>query len=200
VPVPPFLSREQCTLSDTNTNNITAKMSFENTTPQASNYYSSDLADLGSARFTQEVAAIDPQRDLALKAGHPVSIARGRAPPEKRGTVFAWNIFGQTTDDIDVKEQAKGDLHGGHLHRLNRAAAQMEQPPLFSSGPATGHTSGWAKQGKRGKGKQKEEKQEQIEGVHYLQAASRPDHDAAPLAKGKAAELDNDLFWNEPIV
>ncbi|KAF2732915.1 hypothetical protein EJ04DRAFT_411037, partial [Polyplosphaeria fusca] len=87
-----------------------------------------ELADLGRERYDRDTAAIG-DRDFALHNPHGVAAARirqGRAPAGFEQQVFAWKTLAYTTEDRDEKEEAKGDLHGGQLHRRNRAVA-MEQ-------------------------------------------------------------------------
>jgi len=155
-------------------------------TPQDQYFTSStELADLGSARFDHDTAAIG-DRDFSLRTTHtPVSVPTGRAPKGLEGQVFAWNTFQYTTAERDEKEEKKGDLHEGQLHRANRAAAGVVRPPV----------GGFGGGGKGVKAKAKE-------GVtaDALCAGRKPEGVVvAPLAKGFAEELDKGMFWDEKI-
>ncbi|KAF1832056.1 hypothetical protein BDW02DRAFT_605126 [Decorospora gaudefroyi] len=93
--------------------------------PKEATFYhgSVELADLGRARFDQDTAAIG-DRDLALYAAQPVVAPTGRAPKGLEDQVFAWNTFKFTTAEVDSREELKGNLHGGQLHRANRAVRE----------------------------------------------------------------------------
>jgi hypothetical protein len=80
-----------------------------------------ELADLGRLRFDHDTAQAT-DRDAALFSHQPVTVRQGRAPKGLEGQVFAWNTFKFTTEERDEKEELKGDLHEGQLHRQNRAA------------------------------------------------------------------------------
>ncbi|KAI8941687.1 hypothetical protein NX059_002897 [Plenodomus lindquistii] len=95
------------------------------TVPSQPTYYSSstELADLGRERFDHDTAEIT-SRDHALLSGVPIAIRQGRAPRGLESQVFAWTTFQHTTEERDDREELKGDLHEGQLHRQNRAAQQ----------------------------------------------------------------------------
>lgn len=159
-------------------------------------YFETETAihDLGRERFDHDVAAIG-DRDTAFFASGPVNVAKGRAPMGMERQVFAWNTMHYTTEDKDDKEELKGDLHGGQLHRQNRAA-RAPPPKLDMIGGGGGGGGG----GMRRRGGAN--KAGGIDGglEESLRAAMKPEHDAPPLAKGFAEELSADMFWSEPIV
>jgi hypothetical protein len=177
------------------------------TSQKASFYHNSvELFDLGATRFDQDTAAVG-DRDFALHTYQPVIARAGRAPRGLESQVHAWNTFQYTTDEVNEREELKGDLHGGQLHRENRAAAHpqgaggMGRGGGFGGGyggrggerggrgAARGGRAGGAGRGGRDDG--------QSEG---LCAGRKPDYDAPPLAKGMAEEMDKSMFWDEPIV
>jgi hypothetical protein len=93
--------------------------------------------------------------------GHPVTVAKGRAPRGLENAVFAWNSMAYTMDDDErnVKEEAKGDLHGGQLHRANRAA-RGETPAFGGQGGGRGGYGGERGGGMGGRGRGGEEERE----------------------------------------
>lgn len=108
--------------------------------PNANPIYhaSTELADLGSARFDHDTAAIS-DRDFSLRApqhknAHNSSsatdpralllLSQARAPQGLESQVFAWNTFQYTTEERDDRAELKADLHEGQLHRQNRVVAQ----------------------------------------------------------------------------
>jgi hypothetical protein len=158
-------------------------------------YATTELADLGRDRFDHDTAAIG-DRDDALFVGGPVTIRQGRATAGMDAQVFAWNTFQYETEDRNEREELKGDLHGGQLHRQNRAARGELRPPPMEHSAARGRGGG---RGGRG-GRAAHERKMDSMGPDALKAGMKPDHDAPPLAKGIPEELSNDMFWNEPIV
>ncbi|KAJ4377147.1 hypothetical protein N0V86_006588 [Didymella sp. IMI 355093] len=94
---------------------------------------STELADLGAARFDHDTAAVG-DKDYALTSytQAPVTVQAGRAPKGLESQVFAWNTFQYTTSERDKKEEKKGDLHEGQLHRANRAAAGIAPPSMMA--------------------------------------------------------------------
>ncbi|KAF2261289.1 hypothetical protein CC78DRAFT_583834 [Lojkania enalia] len=184
------------------------------------NYYSPDIeiADLGAERFDQDVAAIG-DRDHAFFATGSVNVAKGRAPKGLESQVFAWNQFAFVDEDKDVVAEMKGDLHGGQLHRANRAARESAMDIIREEGPMGGGYGGGGMGpmgGGRGEqgfgvagfgglgGKSRGKKKDGGIGGGFqapkpLRAACKPPHDARPLAKGFAEELSADMFWNTPI-
>lgn len=154
-----------------------------------------ELADLGRDRFDHDTAAIG-DRDDALFVGGPVNIRQGRAAAGMDAQVFAWNTFQYETEDRNEREELKGDLHGGQLHRQNRAARGELPPPPMERGAGRGRGGG---RGGRG-GRAAHERQLDNTAADALKAGMKPDHEAPPLAKGFPEELSLDMFWNKPIV
>jgi hypothetical protein len=188
-------------MSNSNTPNPTAGNGT--TAPEPSFYHNSiELFDLGITRFDQDTAAIG-DRDYALHATQPVIARAGHAPRGLESQVHAWNTFQYTTDEVNEREELKGDLHGGQLHRENRAAANPQGAGASGKGgyggrggmdrggrgAARGARAAGAGRGAGGGG--------QLEG---LCAGRKPDFDAPPLAKGMAEEMDKSMFWDGPIV
>ena len=156
------------------------------------------LQDLGRDRYDQDVAAVG-DRDYAFFATRPVHVAEGRAPKGLEAQVFAWNAMHYTTEEKDRNTELKGDLHGGQLHRANRAAKLADQPmqmymPGFDTTREKGKKKGKGPGAGGVNGKNVEEE-------NYMTAARKPaGGDVWPLCKGIPQELDADLFWNEPLV
>ncbi|KAF1952380.1 hypothetical protein CC80DRAFT_572592 [Byssothecium circinans] len=148
--------------------------------------HSTELADLGRARFDHDVAAFG-DRDTAAFAPNPVFIRQGRAAAGMEDQVHAWNTFQYATDDKNEREALKGDLHGGQLHRENRAA-RGEVPRTPMERPGRG---GGGRGGRMGV---------QDKGPEVLTAGRKGAVDAPPLAKGYAKELGKEMFWDGPIV
>ncbi|KAF2127500.1 hypothetical protein P153DRAFT_377112 [Dothidotthia symphoricarpi CBS 119687] len=143
-----------------------------------------ELHDLGRQRFDHDTAAIS-DRDHAFHTAAPPPLRTGRAPAGLEAQVFGWTEFQYATADRDAREELKGDLHGGVLHRVNRAAGGGENIRGGGGGGFVGGRSG----GGRGDGK-----------VDALCAGRRPEGVVAPLAKGGAEELGKGMFWEEEIV
>ncbi|KAJ8117210.1 hypothetical protein OPT61_g1541 [Boeremia exigua] len=166
---------------------------------------STELADLGAARFDHDTAAVG-DKDYAL-TGHshqPVTVQAGRAPKGLEGQVFAWNTFQYTTTERNEKEEKKGDLHEGQLHRANRAAQGGPSPSMgYENRPASyGSGNGGTRGGRGGRGSKRGGAI--VVGASGQQpdalcAGRKPAGNAPPLAKGFAEELDKSLFWDEPI-
>ncbi|OSS53034.1 hypothetical protein B5807_02937 [Epicoccum nigrum] len=163
-----------------------------------------EIADLGAARFDQDVAAIGDKDYALIRPGQPVAVQAGRAPKGLESQVFAWNTFQYTTEERNEKEEKKGDLHEGQLHRANRAASGGGQimgydsrPPNYGNAGGMRGGFGSGRGGMRGGaggpggpgGGQ----------MGALCAGRKPAVHAPPLAKGFAEELDKSLFWDEPI-
>jgi hypothetical protein len=164
-------------------------------------YYSSStaIADLGSARFDHDVAAIDTQRDTALLGNRHVHVPKGQAPRGFEAKAFAWSTLQYTTEDKDAKEEAKEDLHGGQLHRLNRAAKEPFAGAMGFSGGERGGFGGGGRGG--GRGGRKGGGRGQPPAENGVRCAYKPEGpDVLPLAKGFAEELSADMFWDKPIV
>ncbi|KNG49999.1 hypothetical protein DDE82_005172 [Stemphylium lycopersici] len=165
--------------------------------------HSVELFDLGRERFDQDTAGIT-DRDYSLLGTQPVVARAGRAPRGLESQVHAWNTFQFTTDEGDGREELKGDMHGGLLHRENRAARE----PLGFGGMSHGGGGGggFGNRGGRGGGGgggrsgggRLGEGQGQQEDA--LCAGRKPDYDAPPLAKGMAEEMDKSMFWDGPIL
>ncbi|KAJ4405197.1 hypothetical protein N0V91_005355 [Didymella pomorum] len=164
---------------------------------------STELADLGAARFDHDTAAVG-DKDYALNSYNqaPVTVQAGRAPKGLENQVFAWNTFQYTTAERDEKEERKGDLHEGQLHRANRAALGVPPPVMthenrpasYSSG-GRGGRGGRGRRGGRGGGAAGRNDAQ----LDALCAGRKPEGNAPPLAKGFSEELDRSMFWDEPI-
>ena len=176
------------------------------TSPTKSYFASSiEIADLGGARYDQETAAIGDRDYSLVRPGQQVAVQAGRAPKGLESQVFAWNTFQYTTEERNEKEELKGDLHEGQLHRANRAAAGGGQIGGFENRPRVfGNTGGMGRgafgSGRGGRGGMRGGAGgpggEQMDA---LCAARKPAVHAPPMAKGFAEELDKSLFWDEPI-
>lgn len=163
---------------------------------------STELADLGAARFDHDTAAIG-DKDYALNSYAPVTVHSGHAPRGLEAQAFAWNTFQYTTNERDEKEEKKGDLHEGQLHRQNRAAqggppavmAHENRPASYGGGGGSrgGRAGRRGCRGGSGAGKRNGQ-------LDALCAGRKPEGNVPPLAKGFAEELDKNLFWDEPIV
>lgn len=161
---------------------------------------STELADLGITRFDDATAAIDARRDFALTSSTTVTVRSGRAPKGREGEVFAWNTFQYTTEERDDREELKGDLHEGQLHRQNRAARDGGDGGGFGGGGrggrgdfGGGRGQGGGSVGRGGRGGSG--------GPDALCAGRKPEGGRVlPLAKGFAEELDKSMFWDGPIV
>ena len=160
---------------------------------------STELADLGAARFDHDTAAIGDKDFALISYGRaPVTVQSGRAPKGLEYQVFAWNTFQYTTTERDGREEKKGDLHEGQLHRQNRAAAGILLAVMaYENRPAS--YGGDGARGRRG-GRTGGEPGRNDGQLDALCAGRKPEGDAPPLAKGFAEELDESMFWDEPIV
>ncbi|KAH9880372.1 hypothetical protein IAQ61_000663 [Plenodomus lingam] len=186
-----------------------------------------ELLDLGRERFDQATAN-PTSRDHALLRGpqhtQPYMLPTGKAPRGLESKVFAWNVFQHTTEERDEREEAKGDLHEGQLHRYNRAARREEERGGMGGGGGGGggggFTSAAATRGReRGmpirtltnpapgtnsprnnSARPLTQAQHPIHATDALCAGRKPDVSAPPLAKGFAEELDRSMFWDGPIV
>ena len=175
----------------------------DNSTAENAEFYHSsvEVADLGRTRFDKDVAAIG-DRDIALTSRRPVIAPTGRPPRGMESAVHAWTTFQYTTDEVDAREELKGDLHGGQLHRENRAAAQMTRGEGSmwggddAGGGGGGGGGGRAARGGRG-GRNAGREEVQHEG---LCAGRKPDFPGPPMAKGMSQEMDKSMFWDTPIL
>lgn len=178
-------------MSNSNADDHTPGTNEPNDTPPKQPTFfhgSTELADLGRERFDHDTAAID-NRDFALYAQQPVDVKAGRAPAGLECKVFEWHTFQYTTEERDNREELKGNLHEGQLHRQNRAARE---------GPQAEHVAGYNGKGKgKGKARGGDDRGGQVDA---LWAGKKPEYDCPPLAKGFAEELDKSMFWDEPIV
>ncbi|ORY18926.1 hypothetical protein BCR34DRAFT_453578, partial [Clohesyomyces aquaticus] len=156
------------------------------------------LADLGQSRYDQDVAAVG-DRDHAFFAAEPLHVARGRAPKGLEAQVFAWNLLQHDAGEKDDREELKGDLHGGQLHRANRAALHPHSAMPPPSPMTRGGGDGGRERGRKGRGGGQMNGNGKPHGSDSMIAAMKPDKECAPQAKGIAAELSADLFWNGPI-
>lgn len=157
----------------------------KNTTP----YISTEAADLGQERYDHDTAAIG-DRDDALYTAGPVLVSQGRAPAGMEQQTFAWSTFQYETNERDGREELKGDLHGGQLHRQNRAARgePTGPPPPRESRGRVGR--GGATSGQQGGGNT---------GLTPLVCGRKGDDGTPKLAKGRPEELGEELFWDTPI-
>lgn len=156
---------------------------------------STELADLGAARFDHDTAAIG-DKDYSLRKTHtPIAVPAGRAPKGLESQVFAWNTFQYTTTERNEKEEKKGDLHEGQLHRANRAAAGVPPPSMGWEGRPMTYGGGGA--GAGGRGVNAGAKRGVT--VDALCAGRKPEGNAPPVAKGFAEELEKGMFWEEKI-
>jgi hypothetical protein len=177
-------------------------------TSQTNPYFTTsiEIADLGAARFDHDVAAVG-DRDYALnRPGQHVAVQAGRAPRGLESQVFAWNTFQYMDGERNEKEEKKGDLHEGQLHRANRAAAAgggqvmgfENRPATYGDGGMRGGFGG--RGGFDGRGGMRGGAGGPGDGkMDALCAGRKPAVHAPPLAKGFAEELDKSLFWDEPI-
>ena len=173
--------------TDTNTNSTSTspppnqKLFFQQST---------ELADLGRERFDKDTAAMG-DRDVALFTQYPVAVRSGRIPKGLENQAFAWNTFQYVDEQRDSREELKGDLHGGQLHRQNRAARVGPLPEPVVSGRGKKGRAGAGLGGGNGGGNVEAE---------VLCAGRKPEGKAPPLAKGFAEEMDKSMFWDEPIL
>lgn len=195
-------------MSSSNNNNNNNNDNNKSSPARPTFFHSStELADLGQARFDHDTAEAT-DRDASLFTHQPVTIRQGRAPKGLENAVFAWNTFKYTTEERDDREELKGDLHEGQLHRQNRAARGDEgdggrggfgrQGGGFGCGRGGGMMGrGGAGGGRGGRGGRAERDDGMMDA---LCAGRKPEGDAPPLAKGFAEELSKDMFWDGPIV
>ena len=163
-------------MSATNSNSNNTSNSANNANPNPPVYNTStELHDLGRTRFDHDTAA-PSERDTALTLApthSAIPLRTGHAPRGLEAQVHAWTTFQFTTTDVDAGEELKGDLHGGQLHRVNRAARGEERVVRGGGGSDEGALCA----GRKGEGS-----------------------DARPLAKGMAEEMDKEMFWSERIM
>ncbi|KAF1976538.1 hypothetical protein BU23DRAFT_528213 [Bimuria novae-zelandiae CBS 107.79] len=150
------------------------------------NATSNEFADLGRARYDQDTAAVG-DRDDALYANGPVLVRQGRAPAGMEQQIFAWSTFQFETDERNEREELKGDLHGGQLHRQNRAARGEPTGLPPPRDPHRRRGGGMGGQVEQGGG-----------GVEPL-ICGRHQEGQPKLAKGRPEELGEELFWDGPI-
>tara|TARA_R110002003_G_scaffold296_2_gene18599 strand:+ start:12217 stop:12750 length:534 start_codon:yes stop_codon:yes gene_type:complete len=160
-------------------------------------HLSTELADLGRARFDHDTAQAT-DRDASLFAGAPVTVRQGRAPKGLEDQVFAWNTFKYTTAERDDREELKGDLHEGQLHRQNRAAVAVAGGGGMVGGGMMG--GGGSRGGGGGGGAARGRGGKSDGTMDALCAGRKPGGEMAPLAKGCAEELDKGMFWDGRIV
>jgi hypothetical protein len=150
-----------------------------------------ELHDLGATRFDHDTAA-PSDRDTALTRPHyqvPLIAPAGRAPRGLETQVHAWTTFQFTTEDVDKVAELKGDLHGGQLHRVNRAArGEVAGVGGIGMGMGMGMGGGVVKKGTV------------TAEDNALCGGRKPAEAAPPLAKGMAEEMNKGMFWDEPIV
>jgi hypothetical protein len=188
-------------------------MSSQNPNPTTNpNFFhsSTELADLGRARFDHDTAEIT-DRDASLFSAQPVTVRQGRAPRGLENQVFAWNTFKYTTDERDDREELKGELHEGMLRRQNRAARETGPGMGFGNGGGRGGFDGMGgrggfgggggmmgggRRGMNGGGRNANQNDGMPDTT--VCAGRKPDVEAAPLAKG-TGDMDKKLFWSGPI-
>lgn len=114
-------------------------------------------ADLGIERYNETVAAYT-ERDYAFRTGYLPTLQQPKPAKGAEEACAAWSSkspspqpfsarstdfigFSETTDQKDADAIAKGDLHGGQLHRMNRAALlpppAAARPRSATAGPAS---------------------------------------------------------------
>ena len=151
---------------------------------------------MGAARFDHDTAAVG-NKDYALNSYSPVTVQSGRAPKGLENQVFAWNTFQYTTAERDEREEKKGDLHEGQLHRQNRAAlGTAPAVTTYGASPALHNSKSFAR-GRQGGAVKGDNNNGQLDA---LCAGRKPEGSAMPLAKGFAKELDKSMFWDGPII
>jgi hypothetical protein len=160
---------------------------------------STEVADLGRERFDHDTAEIT-DRDAALFSQQPVNVRQGRAPRGLENQVFAWNTFKYTTDERDDREELKGELHEGQLHRQNRAARDSEGGGSGFAGSSRdgGRVGGGMGRGGAGGGRGGRNRNGD-DGMADVLRAGMKEGEAPPLAKGIPDELDKSMFWEGPI-
>lgn len=99
-------------------------------------------ADLGIERYNETVAAYT-ERDYAFRTGYLPTLQQPKPAKGAEEACAAWSRFSETTDQKDADAIAKGDLHGGQLHRMNRAALlpppAAARPRPATAGPASAY-------------------------------------------------------------
>ena len=158
---------------------------------------STEIMDLGRERFDKDVAAANDRDTSLYYAPGTVRLQQGRAPKGMESKVWAWTTMQYTDEEKNEKEEMKGDLHGGQLHRQNRAARAPDESQRFVGDGRSGMV-GRKQRGGRGGGRGGGIVQDRKD--EGLVAGRKPDHDAPPLAKGFAEEMDRSMFWEEAIV
>jgi hypothetical protein len=174
---------------------------YDNTSSARDDFFqpSTELADLGQARFDHDTAEVT-NRDHALFSHQPVAVRQGRAPKGLESQVFAWNTFKYTTEERDDREELKGELHEGQLHRQNRAAREPEGFAAHGGGfgrGGIGRGGGGTPRGSRGGRLMRDDRND---GMTDALCAGRKQGETPPLAKGFPEELSKDMFWDGPIV
>ncbi|KAH7128116.1 hypothetical protein B0J11DRAFT_483769 [Dendryphion nanum] len=149
-------------------------------------HHDTTIADLGRANFDAVVAEAT-DRDTALNLNTALHIPKKAPAAGREREVFAWNKFHHVDEHKNEKEELKGDLHGGQLHRANRMA-RGEVPGYGGGNQPVGMDGG---RGGRGG---------IMRGAMMRGARGGGREDMPPQAKGWAVELNKDLFWDEKIV
>ncbi|KAL1608533.1 hypothetical protein SLS60_003475 [Paraconiothyrium brasiliense] len=186
-------NQQQMRLLDNHTIAISTQTSTMTTSAQNNTFTTSnEAADLGQERYDQDTAAIG-DRDHALYANGPVLVRQGRAPAGMEQQIFAWSAFQYETDERNSREELKGDLHGGQLHRQNRAARGEPTGPPPPREPRRGNNRRGGPGGMIGSNAQTNPV------LEPLICGRRVDDKTPKLAKGRPEELDEDLFWDRPI-
>lgn len=201
--MPPRTPKKDTSTSTTNANKTSPNNNNNNTN---TNTINTELFDLGRDRFDHDTA-LPVDRDYALNTARPVVVRSGRAPKGLENKVYEWSTFQFTTEERDEREELKGDLHEGQLHRQNRAAREggdgggNGMMGGGGDGRRGGGVEGGMGRGGRGGGRGGRGGGEGGSGrVDSLRAGMKPEIDAPPMAKGFAEELDKSMFWDGPII
>jgi hypothetical protein len=164
-------------------------------------YRANELDDLGQARADADTAAIG-DKDYALRNAIETHVRRPKPAKGHEATIFAWNSLQYTTEDRNLQEEAKGDLHGGQLHRANRAAREQGEQGRAPEGFERGgrmFRGGKTREGRdRGKGASGRRVEEDL--YENFAAGRKPDFDALPVGKAVPEEVRAEDVWGEEIL
>lgn len=133
----------------------------------------------------------------------PTTLRQGRAPKGLEDQAFAWSTFQFTTEERDEREEMKGELHDGVLHRLNREARGENSGGVREEG-----MGGYGGRGGRGGGRGRggrwgraagEQQRDDGRGDALCAGRKMGGNGVPPLAKGMSEEMDKSMFWDGPI-